>query len=299
MKSRAVIFLFKTLLFIVPVFILFEVLFQLGFFPIITDSTIFDLKMITIQKHPVKNLNVLSMGSSITLYELNSHILMQNLNVPYYNFASWGLQMADIRPLLNIFVKEYKPKYVVICSSVRDFTSAQNNSYLNYINTGSYLRDHFPEIFYLKNYNSLHQVIRRKYNTYPVDFDNWGGAVIKNVNRDKEKEVHFIFPTKYTPAQYRELDSLSASLKSQNVKLIFIQAPVKASYANIPVLKQAIKAHFDKCRLIVEAHGGIYLNYHNPGIFTDSLFADDYHLQADGAVILTKKIAADLKKIIK
>jgi len=302
MKKSINRFLLKILLFVIPVLFFFEILFRLGFAPIITNSTLFDVKMLAVQKHHIKNIKLLAMGSSITLYELNSDSIVQNFNLPYYNFASWGLQIADMNKLLASLVKTNKPKYIIICSSFPDFVSPPNNSYLNYINTSNYIKDNFPEFFYFKTYNSIHQVIRRKFNTYPLYLDNWGGASLsarlRNVNSEKWKE-HDIFPTKYTPGNYKALDSLGAFLFEQKIKLIFVQVPIKKSYINSDQSKRVILAHFDRCKSIVEGKGGIYLNYYNTTIFTDSLFIDQYHLQDAGSLILTKEIVADLKKVIK
>ena len=294
-------FLFKALLFVIPVFLFFEILFRLGFSPIVTNSTLFDLKMLKVQQQHIKKASLLSMGSSINLYELNSNIVVQNIHLSYYNFASWGLQMVDLDPLVKDFVKTYHPKYVVICSSFPEFISPKNNSYLNYINANGFLKNYFPELFYFKNYNSLHQVVRRKLTTYPLNLDNWGGATLrikqKDIDRQKWNE-HDIFPTRYTQANYNALDSISTFLNAQKVKFIFVQAPIKESYTNTPLSKQLIQLHFERCKSIVERRGGIYLNYYNPVVFTDSLFFDQYHLQDTGAVIFTKEVVADLKKII-
>ena len=300
MKNPINKFLLKVLLFVLPVLVFFELLFRLGFAPIVTNSTLFDIKMLAVQKYHVKNIKLLAIGSSLTLYELNSNIIVRNFNMSYYNFASWGLQIADMKRLLTSLVKTNEPKYVIICSSFPDFMLPPNNSYLNYINTNSYIKDNFPEYFYFKNYNSIHQIIRRKFNTYPLVLDNWGGASLKGMNINNSKwNDHDIFPTKYSRANYEALDSLSTFLKEQNVKFIFIQVPIKKSYTNTDQSKQIIQSHFDRCRSIVEGKGGIYLNYYNTTIFTDSLFIDQYHLQDAGAIILTKEIAGDLKKIIK
>src|ERR1700753_2061304 len=204
-------FLLKVLLFIIPVLVFFEVLFRMGFAPIVTDSTLFDLKMLAVQKHHVKNKKLLAMGSSITLYELNSDSMVKNFKLPYYNFASWGFQIADMNRLLRSLIKRNQAEYIILCSSFPDFISPPNNSYLNYIDANDYIKDDFPELFYFKNYNSIHQIIRRKFNTYPLHIDNWGGASLsaKNINSEKWNE-HDIFPTKYTPANYNALDSLGA-----------------------------------------------------------------------------------------
>jgi hypothetical protein len=302
MKRPVNKFLLKTLLFVIPVLVFFEVLFRLGFAPIVTNSTLFDTKMLNVQKHHIKNVTLLAAGSSETLYELNSKIIVQNFNIPYYNFSSWGMQVTDTKVLLKSLVQKYHPKYVIMCSSIGEFIYPQNDTYLNYINANNFIKDDFPELFYFKKYNSIHQVIRRKLTTYPLKLDDWGGTSLnikpKDINQQKWNE-HGIFPTGYTSQNYTALDSLGAYLAQQNIKFIFVQVPIKKSYTNTASSKQLILAHFDKCRAIVEKQGGIYLNYFNTTTFTDNLFTDQYHLQDTGAVILTKEIVADLKKIIR
>ena len=301
MKSSYKIFFLKILLFSVPVFVFFEILFRLGYFPVITNSTCFDLKMMNVQKHHFKKIGLLSMGSSVGLYSLNSNIIVRNLNISYYNFSSWGLQMADTKILLSSFVKTYHPKYVLLASTFTDFTAPRNNSYLDYLNTDNCIKNNFPEFFYFRNYTSIHQIIRRKVTGYALNFDNWGGVSLsvkqKDINRDKWNE-HDIFPTKYTQGNYKQLDSLCTFLKEQKIKFIFVQTPIKKSYTNTASSKQIINSHFDRCRSIVERQDGMYFNYYNTSVFTDRLFIDQYHLQDTGSVILTKEIVADLKKII-
>lgn len=302
MKNPINRFLLKIMLFVIPVLLFFEILFRLGFAPIVTNSTFFDVKMLAVQKHHIKNIKLLAMGSSITLYELNSKMIVQNFNLPYYNFASWGLQIADMNRLLTSLVKINKPKYIIICSSLTDFANAPNSSYLNYINTNDYIKDNFPEFFYFKNYNSIHQIIRRKFDTYPLVLDNWGGASLSASAMDKNNgkwNKHDIFPTKYTRSNYEALDSLSSFLNDQKIKLVFVQAPLKNSYASTGQYDHLLVTHFNRCRSIIEGNGGIYLNYYNTTIFTDSLFVDQYHLQSGGSVILTKQIVAGLKRVIK
>jgi len=295
-------FVIKTLLFALPVLVLFEILFRLGFSPIVTGSTLFDAKMRHIKKQHVKNVNLMAIGSSITLYELKSDIVRQKLGSSYYNFASWGIQITDMKLMLNKFIPEHNPKYVIMCASLGEFMLPQNNTYANYLNTPDFIKNNLPELFYLKNYNSVHQIIWRKYFEYPINFDAWGGASIiakpKN-NGDKIPDGHDAFPTKYTQSNYNALDSLAGWLKEKDIKFIFVQAPVKKSYTNTAYYQQQVDTHFDKCRSIVEGGGGAYLNYYNTAIFTDSLFVDQYHLQNAGAIIFTKEVVADLKKVIK
>jgi hypothetical protein len=300
MKRQVSRFIVKALLFTIPIVVFFEALYRLGFAPIITNSTLFDSKMLQVQKQHIKKVGLMTMGSSVALYEVKSSIITQNLHMPYYNFSSWGLQMADTRVLLNSFVNKYHPKYVLLCSSIADFIAPQNETYLNYANAPEFIKDDLPELFYFRNYNSIHQVVRRKHEEYPQKFDNWGGASLsieaKHIKRNIRYE-HDIFPTKYTQANYEALDAIGISLKAQHVRFIFIEAPINKSYANTARSIQLLQAHFDKCRAIVERQGGTYLNYYNTSVFTDSLFTDQYHMQDAGSMILTKEIVKDVKKI--
>jgi hypothetical protein len=295
-------FVIKAMLFVLPVFVLFGILFRFGFAPVVTSSGLFDAKMRHIKKQQVKQVNVMAIGSSITLYELKSDLVTKNLDTSYYNFASWGIQINDILLMLHKFIPEHRPKYVIMCASLGEFMSPPNSTYSNYLNTPTFIRNNLPEFFYLKNYNSIHQIIWRKYFEYPINFDAWGGASLtvkpKEINH-KMWDAHDVFPTRYTQSNYKGLDSLAVWLKQQGIKFIFIQAPIKKSYANTAYYQQRINTHFDKCRSIIENRGGIYLNYHSTTIFTDSLFVDQYHLQNAGAIVFTKEIVADLKKVIK
>jgi len=300
MKKPVIKFLLKVLLFVIVIAAFFEILFLCGCYPVVTNSTFFDQKMFSVQKQHIKHVELMAIGSSVALYELNSPIMVHNFNIPYYNFASWNLQITDTRVLLTDFVKRYHPRYVILCSSINDFISPANSTYLNYVNAPDFIKYHLPEAFYLKNYTSAYQVVRRKLNSYPLAVDQWGGAFLtaKQINKAKWDE-HNIFPTRYTGENYEALDSLGSFLKAQNIKLIFIQVPLKKSYAGTPQSSAVLSAHFARCKSIVEQQGGIYLNYHNTNVFTDSLFTDQYHLQLNGAVMLTNQIVKDLKGIIR
>ncbi len=225
MKSPLSRFVVKLALFVLPIGIGFEVLFRLGFSPIVTNSMLFDYKMLQTQKHPIGGVQVLSMGSSIALYQLKSEVIVQNINRSYYNFASWGLQITDMQAILSMLVKEYKPNYVIICATLGEFSGPSNDSYLNYTRTNRFIREDFPEFFYFRNYHSIHQLYLRKRNGFYLDFDPWGGAspppLPKDSNRDKADERFADFPTAFSAIQYRALDSLTASLREQKIKLIF------------------------------------------------------------------------------
>jgi hypothetical protein len=295
-------FLLRCLLFALPVLLGFEVLFRLGFYPVVTNSLLFDDKMIRVQKQHIRAVKLLAIGSSSCLYDLSSRLMVQNFHLPYYNFSSWELQISDMRLLLAEMIKEYRPQYVLICSSPRDFRFAPNPMYQNYTDMPPLIRENFPELFYAKPYTSIHQVFFRKLKSYHQPIDAWGGALItmpkKNIHRETW-DKYFPFPTAWTAGGYKDLDTLSAWLHDRNIQLIFAEMPLNMVFDNASEANRLLAAFQEKCRSMVTAHGGVYLNYHNPAIFADSLFFDQTHLQAAGAEVMTNQLVADLKKIIK
>jgi hypothetical protein len=297
MQGRAISwFLGKVLLLTAFIMLLFEVLFRLDYLPIITTSTMFDVKMMKFQQQHIKKVDVMAIGSSITLYELDSRMMTQACHRPYYNFGSWSLQMSNIYLLLQPLTRQYHPGYVVICSSIGDFVWPPAETYHNYADAPAFMRNVMPELFYFKDFSSIRRLIYRKQHEYPLSLDAWGGATLKYDPRDDDhKQINF--PTANTPAAYRSLDSIAGMLQSQHIKLIFIQAPIRKT--GIDSVRYArYRYHFNKCAAIVTQHGGSYINCFNPAIFTDSLFADTHHLKPEGAMVLSKMVIPQIKTII-
>jgi len=300
-------FLIKTFFFLLPVVIGFGILFRLGFAPIMTSSGFFDHKMQWLQRHPLKDVRLMAAGSSMTVYALNSEMIVQQLHLPYYNFASWSMQMGDTRVVVMDLVRTYHPDYLVICSSPAEFTEADNPTYRNYTGTWRFIREHFPGYFYFSDYHSIHQLFLRKYHSSHLGMDEWGrGTALFELQRENphgtgperlDPNVYFNEHAAGFEHQYRELDSLCAWLQQEKVKLIFVQAPMQAFVGRTG--RPWLKAHFDTCRPMVEQHGGVYLNYYDTTLFKDNLFVDPGHLTADGSDSLTKKLVADLKTVIR
>jgi hypothetical protein len=239
---------------------------------------------------------LLAVGSSVTFYELNSQLMVKTFHHSYYNLGSWGMQIGDTRLLLEAFIPQYRPRYVIICSTVADFIRPPNASYHNFADAPAIMRSHLPQLFYFKHFSSIRHIIRTKKDAYPIVFDDWGGAQIKADSRnDRHKKMPF--PTASTPAAYRSLDSLASMLASNNIKLIFIETPIRKAEIDAVTARQ-YQEHFSRCSSIVTRHNGTYLNYHNPAVFADSLFADNYHLKPQGAKLFSAMVVQGLKGIV-
>jgi hypothetical protein len=298
---------------VIPICVLFMALFHDGFVPLLTNSISFDAKVRDIKEQKINQADFMALGSSITLNNLSSAVMKDSLNMSFFNFSSWGLQINDIYNLAVHYVPEYKPKYLLICSSVTDFENAGNPASIsNYLNTNDYIRRHAETYFYIKNYNSVLDIRDRKRTLDKLKSDSKsydylgfdeGGGVLLNIPRDKISALRWNlqggFPTDFTNRQYRELDSLGNYLNGHHIVFIFVQTPIKKLYTDGAGEGRMVNSHFNTCKTIVEQRHGVYLNFNADKEFSgDSLFADQFHLTAEGATFFTKELAHHLKYIL-
>lgn len=316
MKKKFSNFALSVLAIVIPILLGFELLIHTGYGPLFTNSIGFDAKIQYIEKNKIGQTDLLAIGSSITLNDLSSDVIRDSIsNISYFNFSCWGLQIRDVKPVLIHYLPRYRPKYIVICSSLNDFTNAGNTASIeNYFNTGDYFKQHFKEYFYIKNYNSLLDIFIRKQELKKhshsngdeyasLNFDQYGAVLLnlspQNIQSDRWNAVGG-FPTAYTNEEYSELILLCKLLKERQIKLIFIQSPIRKAYINTPGTQQILNNHFNVCDTIVERYGGKYLNLHDTTVFSnDRMFVDQFHLSKYGATLFTQKAITGIKAIIR
>jgi hypothetical protein len=295
-------FLFRILIFILPLVAGFEILFRMGIYPVITNSVLFDYKMTLLQKKHLRDVRLMAVGSSSGLHALSSSVMVRNFGSSFYNFSSWGMQVSDLRSLIVDMVSQYRPEFVIFCSCPADFRKPPNDTYENYTSMPPFIRNNLPEMFYFKPFASVHRLFYRKWEQPQPHIDEWGGNPETHSKESIHQErwnINFLFPTQATPDAYNALDTLSTWLHDRNIPLIFVEIPVNLGSHKTRENRRLLEQHIEKCQSIVTLRGGIFLNYCDPAVFSDSLFFDQTHLQAAGADLLTTKLAAQLKKIIK
>ena len=253
----------------------------------------------------------MAVGSSVTLNDLSSKVIKDSLRGSYYNFSSWGLQIADDYKLIVNNVDKYTPRYVLITATFADFIFPENKSLtknLDLIGTPRFE-------YFFKNYNNLESIICRWHelktdsranNIFTgLKFDE-GGAIgfkIRSHGQDKKRAdearaIMNIFPGNYLQTNYAKLDSIGAFLQSKHVIFIFIQAPYASSLIESREKLQDVQRHFKECKAIVERHQGLYVNKEVLSAMPDSLFADPLHLSDKGAIVFTRRTVALLTHLI-
>ncbi len=296
---------------IAPIIILFIVLYFAGYHPLLTNSVSFDAKIENLKAHKIKQVDMLAVGSSMTLNNVQSQVVVDSLKCSYYNLSSWGLQISDLRYMLKYYVPKFKPRYVLLVSSVVDFTTRGNSTIKDYIEMPDFLKGYKP-YFYYQNFNPILSIVDRKHelNTLKnvkddytsLSFDEYGGIPLK-IPPEKISAERWNyqpqFPTKDTDYQYEALDSLARHLNQMHIKLFFVQPPIKRSYVAALNDSTIIPQHFSKSESIVTRNNGIYINLSAlPEYQTDKLFIDQFHLSDTGARLFSQQFASKMRQLM-
>ena len=299
-------FLEKTVFYVILVVVVFEGLYRAGFVPIVTDSTYFDHKMAWVRKHPLPEAKLILVGSSVALYGVQSEPVVRQLPLSYFNFCSWRMRISECRIIVPTLVRDYRPKYIVLGSNLGDFCGQTDETYLDYARMPGDLRTRFPELWYLSDFHSVHQIVYRRMKSRTVRFDQWGGGdwlFDRSLANGPLADLGAVpdklpFDPENQAIHYRALDSMGRWLRDQQVKMIFVQFPVSDAGIASDSLRVLVEQHIRTCRSIVGESDGIFLDYSDSIRGRDSLFAGPIHLKPPGAQVLTRMLVRDLGKII-
>ena len=138
-------FILKATFYVILILGGFELLYRLGVWPCITDSSTYDHKMLWLQQHPSKKAELMAVGSSVPMYGLSSSSIVGELPLSYYNFSSWNLRITDCWITIKPMVREYRPKYVLLGTNLGDFVAGTDSTYFDYIDAASFIRRDLPE----------------------------------------------------------------------------------------------------------------------------------------------------------
>ena len=89
----------------------------------LTGSSTFDEKLEAIRARQHKPIDVLAIGSSMTLQNLNSQVVLQHLppGATYYNAGAMGIHIASIRKMLELLEPRFHPKAVILVTGPMDY----------------------------------------------------------------------------------------------------------------------------------------------------------------------------------
>ena len=275
----------------------------LGWNPVLTNSISFDAKAHELRRLRIEHIDIMAIGSSMTLNNLKTSTIDKFIpdDARYYNLASWGLTLADLEWLIDLFIDVYDPKVIIMASSPLDFQPSKQKL-TSALNLSTYINGFWEGYYFIRNLELLRlfdrQQLYERYkaagnNSYHLlSFDKGGGVNfdIAPQNIDSTRWNRPFDPPQ--AEQYKNLERICDKLKKQDIIFVFAQVPLKRDYYS--GYKEQLNEHFNLSKSIVEGSGHLYLNLHNENIYKNTFFCDQIHLNGNGAVQFTRALMEQL-----
>ena len=251
-----------------------------------------------------KSADHVAIGSSMTLYNINSESVITNLGSDnYLNLASWGLSIEDTYTLLRNYVKFNQPKTVIVSSNLFDFCKKQiqyNPDELEQSLTCGYpniLYLKHPEIRYYLSNTAYYKSLKTSKSVYEsLVYDKYGGVSYadKLDSYVAEKWNETQDELGIDPINYSCLDSMAKFAQHQNIRLIFCQSPFREGLYD-KIDRSNLQNHIQKVENIISKYRMEFANATEKR-WADSLFIDGTHLTGTGSKLYTDYCLGHLHK---
>jgi hypothetical protein len=248
-----------------------------------------------------KEVPVLAIGSSISLNNLSSEVLVKHFGShAFLNTASWGINMQDNYNMLKTLYEVYHPHTLILASSIVEFE--KSDKLVNYSLLKEYLTspDFKAKLYHLKCFNlryymdniNYKKMVRADKHRYQyLVFDANGGVNLEGEGfKIDQRRWNGSFEKKdLDTLSYLYLDSISTFCKNKNIQLLFFQSPFrKGMYTQLDASKTAeLSTHLKKIETILKKNNQVFIDTDDL-LWNDSLFIDFMHLNKNGASAFTK-----------
>jgi hypothetical protein len=265
--------------------------------PKITNSYSLNEKLHFLEKRKGLQADILAIGSSITLNNTHSGVIVKRLKTDsYLNTGAWGLRIPNIYSMTKSLLHEFNPKKVILTTNVVDFYPQEINIEMDEVK--AYLTEGSP-VKYQIRYFEANYFFRRLYTNMvnfnsrkiymSLNFDKFGAVLLqkKGFEINEKRWVKKILFEPITPESYLYLDSLSLLLAANDVELIYVQTPVREGMINAEYSAN-IKKHIKKVHTILDKYPNSYVVDGTAEVWNDSLFVDSQHLNSKGAEVFSE-----------
>ncbi|MBK9758664.1 MAG: hypothetical protein IPO90_01505 [Flavobacteriales bacterium] len=273
--------------------------------PRITDNISINEKLRFYKNTGPEPLDVLAVGSSMTLNNLSSTAVMEHFgNVRYMNFGAWGLGLGNTRQLVLALQKRSGCNTVIICTNLMEFSTEiptlpmDSSAIMRYLWQDNalvpYLREH-EATYYLRNMETNVIRLNDPTNYEYLKFDEHGGATL-DVPPGLRAQDRWIKPPPPLDAMvdstYAQVAGIGKELAAQKVHLIWVHSPFRQG-ALTPEVRERVRVHLDRLRQILVPIGHVVLDAENQ-TWPDDLYSDYSHFNSAGAYRFTTECLSQL-----
>jgi len=273
--------------------------------PNLSQNVGFNAKMLSIKNNkPSAPLDVLAIGSSMSLNNIYSESIATNLGDNYLNFSSWGQNVEDDYKLIKIFKKRFKPKMIIMSGNYMDFN--KNPKGVKFESLEEYLADDSKSFYsgmgfrhFLLEARIFHEDKRAQHSYNNLLFDEHGGVTfpkdnfeIMKLRWDGYRIKKFVFDS----AQYQYLDSLANFCNANGIYFSYIQSPFREGYLASLEDEERISLanHIHKVSTVLKKNNILFVNT-TTEVWPDSLYVDYSHFNNIGCKKYTDLFVSQIK----
>lgn len=243
-----------------------------------------------------KKASVLALGSSMTLTNIDSRVIINSMKTSdYLNFSSWGLNMHDIFELVTIYSSFSQPKTIILSTNMVDFLSDEKNyssseliDFLNEDFVLGYHLSHFNLKYYLEK-SVYTKKVKSGTNFYEsLVYDKWGGILFDTTNFQKSAQRWNESYVKkgVINSNYLYFSKIATFCKDKKIQLFVFQSPIRENLYK-KVSHTILNKHIGRLKKLTLKNKHCFVDA-TQAVWNDSLFVDGIHFNFMGADLYTR-----------
>jgi hypothetical protein len=266
--------------------------------PRITANFALNEKLALARQHRAEGVDVLALGSSMTLNNLSSEGVMAHFGpVRYLNLGAWGMGAEELSVTGPALVERLRPDTVIVVTNLMDFKRAVMLSASDSAHAVRYLDSARPLSAYWHHWDAPYFLRQMEFDrtrfTDPTNYEYFAmdthGGVTLDVPPHLMHAVRFHEePPKATELdeqRYADLHRFARWLHERNIRLMVLASPYRDGLNTADV--DAVQAgHLERLRAMLLPLGHVVIDAHaHP--WPDALFVDASHFGPKGAADFT------------
>ena len=275
--------------------------------PPFTGSVSFDEKAVWLSKRLDEPCDILAIGSSMTVNNLDSSVFT---NHAFINASSWGMKIQQTDYFLETLLGYLSPKTVLVVTAPIDFEHDYRGREIydeqkltRFFNDGNLFRTHLQYVSAKYLLGSVGPVLRDRVGRktyYSLDFDV-GGCVPLDLDSEGferltdrwEKPV--AQEEAVDEANYAGLAAMAERCDERGIRFVFVQPPIREDILTEKDREFLNNRHWPRLSQICQDKGASFHNFHGNLPVTEADFADSTHLNRQGARKLSRAILRGLE----
>ncbi|MBK6753153.1 MAG: hypothetical protein IPH53_10765 [Flavobacteriales bacterium] len=275
--------------------------------PKVTNNIALNEKLAFAKRNMPEGVDVLGLGSSMSLNNLNSKAVMEHFGaVRYLNAGAWGVGAAELSEVGPLLVDRLKPRIVLLSTNLMDFKRGGHTMVLGEDSSAmaSYMSAHNEALSYVLHWDMSYYLRQMEANKVRftdaanyefLAFDAHGGASL-NVPPERISRSRFELPppieSELDEDRYAAFAEFARYLHQHEVQMILMECAYLDGMRTAE--HNALQAkHLARLRAVLEPLGHRIVDA-NQGSWPDALFVDSSHLREKGAEAMTRFCLAQL-----